>query len=71
MFLCPNAAAVCNATTAAAQATTPAAGTFSFRPDVGTWQVRAVLNNGNDAFVTNIIVDATGNISQNNLAISL
>ena len=40
VFLCPQAAAVCDGTTAVAQATTPAAGTFSFRADVGTWQVR-------------------------------
>jgi Carboxypeptidase regulatory-like domain len=71
VFLCPQAAAVCDATTAAVPAvTTPAAGTFSFRPDVGTWQVRATAG-GNENIVTGIVVGADGSISQNNLTITV
>jgi hypothetical protein len=67
VLLCPNACAAGNEVGSVASA---ADGTFSFRPDAGTWQVRATFA-ATAATVSNIVVGSDGSISQNNLVLTL
>ncbi len=66
VHLCTNAQATCTGGNDIGAVSTGADGTFSFRPDVGTWKVRAT-SGATAATVANIVVGADGSISANEL----
>jgi hypothetical protein len=70
VHLCPSPQATCNNGNDIGAVSSAADGTFSFRPDVGTWQVRATFAS-TAATVSNIVVGADGSISTNNIVLNL
>jgi hypothetical protein len=71
VHLCLDPQATCTNANDVGAVTSAADGTFSFRPDVGTWQVRATFTGNLAATVTNIVVGADGSISKNALVLAL
>jgi hypothetical protein len=71
VHLCVDPQATCTNGNDVGAVTSAADGTFSFRPNVGTWQVRATFTGNLAATVTNIVVGADGSISKNNLVLAL